>query len=323
METITGEVSGINLNKIKLLFPHLSHAQCRKLARMNHVDVLIGMQHPSWHPDRAEKAKGAGELYVYRGDFGDCIGGCHPDIVDQTQKSDSLFTVVHSYHQVEVKDRQPAGYSHHLEFCPSRVQNYYISGSGSNVPHCETPSPTASFEVIEQDSSTASEVEPHTSTTALSEVIKPRSLALSSTTTTTSLQVTEPHLLNATSMVLEPRLPTAVSDLVESLSTVASEGIEPRSTTAAASEVIEPYLSSVASEVIEPGTLTPASGVIEPHLSSTLNATSKVFKPRISTTVLEVVNPHSPKLCQISSSHYRRSHQRCWNLAQQQLLCQR
>ena len=124
METITGEVSRIGLSKIRTLFPHLSYASARKMTRMNQVDVLIGMSHPSWHPERAERAKGPGDFWIYRGKFGSCVGGRHPDIEDQTRKSDSLFTVVHSY-QLEVTKTRPDGYSHHLEFCSSRVQSYY------------------------------------------------------------------------------------------------------------------------------------------------------------------------------------------------------
>ena len=111
------------MNKIKTLFPHISHDDAKKLTRLNHVDVLIGMPHPSWHPERAERAKGGGDFWIYRGIFGSCVGGRHPEIVDATRKSKNLFTVVHTYY-TGVETHQGQNGSHHLEFCPRRVQKY-------------------------------------------------------------------------------------------------------------------------------------------------------------------------------------------------------
>ena len=69
IESITGAVSKIGFETIVRLFPNLSHKFVNKLMRGDVVDFLIGMLHPSWHPDRAEKAGGGGDLWVYRGRF--------------------------------------------------------------------------------------------------------------------------------------------------------------------------------------------------------------------------------------------------------------
>ena len=176
MESITGEVSRIDLDKIKALFPHIPYNQAQKLTRLSHVDVLIGMQHPSWHPERAERAKGGGDFWLYRGMFVSCIGGRHLEIIDTTQKSKNLFTVVHTYH-VQVENRHKLeGYSHHLEFCPSRVLQYVSDSLFTN----DVPT-TVSEDVSEADSlveiSTISEEVPELcSSSAYSSVLKSDSL---------------------------------------------------------------------------------------------------------------------------------------------------
>ena len=63
------------------------------LERENRVDVLIGLSHPSWHPERAEQATGGGDLWIYRGRFGACVGGRHADVVEGTRRSKDLFEV--------------------------------------------------------------------------------------------------------------------------------------------------------------------------------------------------------------------------------------
>ena len=123
MDSITGEVSSIDSNKIMSIFPHISLKEAKKLTRMNHVEILIGMPHPSWHPERAERARGGGDFWIFRGLFGSCVGGRHPEIADATRKSKSLFTVVHTYH-VQVGVHQDQNDSHYLEFCPRRVEKY-------------------------------------------------------------------------------------------------------------------------------------------------------------------------------------------------------
>ena len=120
IESITGKVSRIDSGVLKRLFPHLSDRVHSSLLRSGDVDILIGISHPSWHPERAEKAQGTGDLWIFRGRFGACVGGRHSDIVEGTQICDSLFAVNHAFFvQSSFTEGKP---SHNLEFCSSRVQ---------------------------------------------------------------------------------------------------------------------------------------------------------------------------------------------------------
>ena len=127
MDTITGAVSKIDSLKVQQLFPHLSDKVIRTLQRGDKVDFLIGMSHPSWHPERAEKARNGGDFWLFRGRFGACVGGRHPNIEEGTRRADSLFTSVHqSYHVAALSIRE--SYSHELEFCPRRCVKYSSKG---------------------------------------------------------------------------------------------------------------------------------------------------------------------------------------------------
>ena len=124
METITGGHKKICASKIKELFPHLTDQMIKILQRGEDVDILMGIGHLSWHPERVERAKGGGDFWICRGKFGSCLGGRYPGIVEKTYKSDSLFHVNQTYHAVTTrKDPQ----SHQLEFCKGRADAYYQS----------------------------------------------------------------------------------------------------------------------------------------------------------------------------------------------------
>ena len=60
--------------------------------------------------------------------FGSRLGGQHPEIVDNTRKSQDLFTVIETFH-VCVGKQPDKILNHELQFCPSRVQEYYESRS--------------------------------------------------------------------------------------------------------------------------------------------------------------------------------------------------
>ena len=123
LESITGTLSMLRQEVIQELFPQLDIKTIQSLLRNADVDVLIGAKHPSWHPERVEPAVGEdGDLWLYNGRFGVCIGGRHPMIKETTRKSDSLFHVNHMYH---VNVHSPNSItSHELEFCPDRVNQY-------------------------------------------------------------------------------------------------------------------------------------------------------------------------------------------------------
>ena len=124
MKTITDSVTQLDLTTIQRLFPHLPRREVNQIMRGGQVDFLIGMYYASWHPNRAEKSEGGGDLWVYRNRFGVCIGGRHPEVKEGTRKSKNLFVEVHqSYH---VSTSIPLHDSlHELEYCPRRVENYH------------------------------------------------------------------------------------------------------------------------------------------------------------------------------------------------------
>ena len=130
METITGAVSKIGAGRIKKLFPHLSDKTIRQLQRREEVDVLLGALHPSWHPERVERARSGGDFWIYRGKFGSCVGGRCPGMVEGTKKSEKLFTVNQIYHVMSSPATSHRSLSHELEYCPSRVKDY-ISSQGA------------------------------------------------------------------------------------------------------------------------------------------------------------------------------------------------
>ena len=121
LDSITGVLTHMKFPSIKKLFPNLSNTIIRNLMRGNVVDFLIGLKHPSWQPDKAERAKGEGDFWIYRGKFGQCLGGRHPDIVEGTCRSDSFFTLNFVYH-VNITRRDPT--PHALTFCSERVTAY-------------------------------------------------------------------------------------------------------------------------------------------------------------------------------------------------------
>ena len=128
MSSITSSVTRINLETIKRLFPHLSDKFIGTLMRGNVVDILIGMMHPSWHPDRVEKAKGGGDFWLWRGRFGACIGGRHRLVKEETRKSKNLFVDVKEVHHVTTSATMlPESSSHELDFCPNRSASYWSS----------------------------------------------------------------------------------------------------------------------------------------------------------------------------------------------------
>ena len=121
LECITGALSSIDSRTIKKLFPKLTDNDIQSLLRGPVVDFLIGMGHPSWHPKQIERSTQGGDIWLYEGSFGRCVGGRHPDVVEETNRSDQYFTVNFVYHaQVKVAEEVP----HALEFCPKRVTSY-------------------------------------------------------------------------------------------------------------------------------------------------------------------------------------------------------
>ena len=124
---MTGPLRSVDSNVTRKLFPHLGEKEIIRLDRLKEEDYLIGMRHASWHPERAEKCKSGGDLWIYRGRFGSCIGGKHPEIRGTSSRSKALFAVNHVYPASII--RSP-GYtmSHEIEFCPDRGKEYFQAG---------------------------------------------------------------------------------------------------------------------------------------------------------------------------------------------------
>ena len=124
IESITGAVSQIGLPKLQTLFPQLTKTAAERLMRLNRVDILIGICQASWLPQREEQAVGGGDLWTYKGMFGRCVGGRHPNLTDLTKKNEkNLFTVVETFH-VNVIESTSEIINHELEYCPSRVHQF-------------------------------------------------------------------------------------------------------------------------------------------------------------------------------------------------------
>ena len=124
MDSITGSVSKIAFDKLKQLFPHSSDESLHVLERGTEVDVLIGLGMSSWQPERDQKAIGGGDLWIWRNMFGACVGGRHPNVIEQTCRNSDLFYVNHVYHVMSPKT-QPL--SHELEFCARRAKRVTLN----------------------------------------------------------------------------------------------------------------------------------------------------------------------------------------------------
>ena len=115
----------VKFRLLRLMVPHLTGKVVNGLERHGQVDFLIGMKHPSWYLERAEKAKGGGDLWLFCGRFGLCIGGRHHEVKEGTCRSDSLFSVNHVYSsQVLCCPSEDKVVSHELEFCLGRIEKY-------------------------------------------------------------------------------------------------------------------------------------------------------------------------------------------------------
>ena len=163
MSTITGSVTQIDPRTIKRLFPHLSEKSINKLMRGSTVDFLIGMTHPSWHPERAEQAIGDGDFWVFRGKYGMCVGGRHQEVKEETCKSKNLFVRVHQSYQIATEPASRS--SHELEYCQHRIENYSpIVPFHDHPDHCvkRADDPTSvtcsSLEIIHEEHTASSSI---------------------------------------------------------------------------------------------------------------------------------------------------------------------
>ena len=125
IECITSQVSEVGYDKLRRFFPQVSDNLIHQLQRKSQVDVLIGLPHPSMHPERTVRAKGGGDFWIYEGRFGSCVGGRHPQLREDTRKSKDLFVVNHHIKAT------PSSISHELEYCPLRSDIPYLMSVAS------------------------------------------------------------------------------------------------------------------------------------------------------------------------------------------------
>ena len=76
LESITGRVAHIPLEKLRNVFPKTGDRTLQRLRRGNMVDILIGVAHWSWHPVRETRATGGGDLWIASCRFGVCVCVC-------------------------------------------------------------------------------------------------------------------------------------------------------------------------------------------------------------------------------------------------------
>ena len=93
LDEVTG-VLGKPISKgiMKQMFPDV--VGVHKLAGASSVDYLLGLGDASWQPQRVQKAQGGGDFWLWKNQFGTCIGGSHPLVDSLTSRSSSLYTVM-------------------------------------------------------------------------------------------------------------------------------------------------------------------------------------------------------------------------------------
>ena len=150
MECITSDVSEVCYDKLRRFFPQVSDKLIHQLQRKSRVDVLIGLPHPSMHPERSVRAKGGGDFWIYKGQFGSCVGGRHPQLMEETRKSQDLFVVNH------YTKSTPSNIPHELEYCPHRAVNPYHLSVASTKQNTIKSTTTPWVETVNINSSSSS-----------------------------------------------------------------------------------------------------------------------------------------------------------------------
>ena len=94
LDEVTGTL-GKQLGKEQMikLFPTVQGGY--KMCGATKVDYLIGMSKASWQPEKVVRAQGGGDLWIWRNQFGSCVGGSHPAITSSVTRNDSLFVDIH------------------------------------------------------------------------------------------------------------------------------------------------------------------------------------------------------------------------------------
>ena len=93
MDRITGPVTKLNTSSLAKLFPTYDPESLQR--KTNRVDILLGCDYFGLFP-KYEEAKCGENLSIMRGEFGVCLQGAHPDLVEQTEYDFNLVKTIHN-----------------------------------------------------------------------------------------------------------------------------------------------------------------------------------------------------------------------------------
>ena len=113
MDRITGAVTKLNTSSLAKLFPTYDPESLQR--KTNRVDFLLGCDYFGLFP-KYEGAKCGENLSIMRGEFGVCLQGAHPDLVELTEYDSNLVKTIHN--SVIKHDASHAYLHTHPEFLP-------------------------------------------------------------------------------------------------------------------------------------------------------------------------------------------------------------
>ena len=93
MDRITGPVTKLNTSSLAKLFPTYDPESLQR--KTNRVDILLGCDYFGLFR-KCEEAKYGENLSIMRGEFGVCLQGAHPDLVEQTEYDSNLVKTIHN-----------------------------------------------------------------------------------------------------------------------------------------------------------------------------------------------------------------------------------
>ena len=88
MDRISGPVTKLNTSSLAKLFPTYDPESLQR--KTNRVDILPGCDYFGLFPKCGEN------LSIIRGEFGVCLQGAHPDLVEQTEYDSNLVKRIHN-----------------------------------------------------------------------------------------------------------------------------------------------------------------------------------------------------------------------------------
>lgn len=93
MDRITGPVSKLGTKALADLFPGYDPESLQR--KTNRVDILLGCDYFGLFP-KHEEAKCGENLSIMRGEFGVCLQGTNPELVEETVRDSNLVKTIHN-----------------------------------------------------------------------------------------------------------------------------------------------------------------------------------------------------------------------------------